>query len=297
VVAPPGGRQHERPTGRAVPSRAASPPEADGGDDARLGPREQARIDDAVVTVSRRGRGPVLVAALVVAAFLAGLVRPWDWVGGARDGAADGAADPGGRPGTIVAPSPPGQADGATGPASAYQSPTCAYPSSWRTASLQLWAGREARVWSAAEATPADGPVDPAIVFHPLASDVVEAIGWCAPVTGPERPPLAAAGTLFRLEGGVAVEVPVDRLEPAAASALGELWVPPAEPDGRRLPWPEGRYVIRLATASGGYERYLGLEVGVPVRGAAPSPSSSPVPSPSSSPAAAESPSPSAGPG
>ena len=262
----------------------------DARDDARLAPREQARIDEAVVPVGRTGRGPLLVAALVVAAFAVGLVRPWDWLASGSEGTAGPLERPGTVAGATRDPGGPGDpaattsADGSPGAGSeaAYQAPTCAYPASWRTASLQLWAGREARVWSAAAATAADGPADPAIPFHLVASDVVEAIGWCAPVTGPERPPLAAVGSLYRVRGGSAVEVPFERLEPAAPSALGELWEPPAGTDGRTPTWPAGRYVIRLATPSGGYERYLGLDVGVPVRASA----AAPTPVPAVSPAA-----------
>ena len=105
----------------------------------------------------------------------------------------------------------------------------------------------------------------------------MEAIGWCAPVTGPDRPPLTAEATLFRLVDGVAIEVAVDRLEPAARDALGELWLPQAQAGGRRPLWAPGRYVIRLAAPSGGYERYLGMQVGLPEP--KPEPSAAPEPS------------------
>lgn len=282
-----------------IPPDGRQPADAD--DEARLGRREQARLDESVVTVARRGRGPAIAVALIVGAFLVGVVRPWDWLGsgagaqapdlhpGAADGATiepAGAGSGGGEP--VPGAGAPGAGAGA-GPGGAYQAPTCAYPSSWRTASLQLWAGREARVWTAAEAVVATGPADPSIPFHPIASRQVEAVGWCAPVTGPDRPPAVAAGTLFRLLGGVATQVAVRRLEPAAASALGELWAPVPADDGRPARWPDGRYVIRLATPDGGFVRYLGLEVGVVDRVAAPSPGAasgrpdgSPAPGPAS---------------
>jgi hypothetical protein len=280
VVTPSGGRQARRPDGRAGSARPEEPSSLDADPGARLAPREQARIDDAVVTVARRGRGPGLVAALVAGAFVIGLVRPWDWVdGGPRDTAGPNpdAGAVGEAPAASAAP-----VDG--GPAGSYQSPTCAYPSSWRTASLRRWGGREARVWAAAEASSASGPADPAILFHAIPSEVVDAIGWCAPVTGPERPPPAAAGTLFLIRDGVADEVAVDRLEPASANALGQLWAPLPGEDERRRPWQPGRYVIRLATPSGSYVRYLGLDVGRPAR------SPEPTPGPGGSPEAGASP-------
>jgi hypothetical protein len=139
-------------------------------------------------------------------------------------------------------------------------------------------------VWTAAEAVAARRVDDPSIPFNLVASDTVEAIGWCAPVTGPDRPPLAAVATLFRLEGGVAVEVAVDRLEPAVPDALGELWLPPGQAGGRRPLWAPGRYVIRLAAPSGGYERYLGMQVGLPEPEPTLAPSRVPEPEPSAMP-------------
>jgi hypothetical protein len=292
VVRPPDARQPRRLPDRPESTRpSGSLP--DGDDDARLAPREQARIDEAVVRVARRGPGPVIVAALVAAAFLLGLVRPWDWLADAgRADAGPGAgevagasAGPGGATPASGAPGG-GAVAGAAVPTPPPRTATCGYPSSWRTSSISFWAGARARIWTAAEAVPANGPDDPAIPFHPIASDTVEALGWCAPVTGPERPPLTAEATLYRLRDGVAVEVPSDLLEPAGGDALGELWVPPQRAVGRRPPWAPGRYVIRLATASGTYERFLGIEVGVPPRAAATTPpvTGSGGPSPGASP-------------
>ena len=294
---PPASRQPRRSPDRLDPSRPSgiAPDEAD---EARLAPAEQARIDGSIVRVSRgRGGGPFIVAALVALAFLVGLVRPWDWLAGnAGAGVAPGGLSADGPAGTDSRGDPRaggepvnggGGADGngaeagGTRPAP-YQAPTCGYPTSWRTAAISFWAGARARIWTAAEAVAAAGPGDPSIPVHAIASDRVEAIGWCAPVSGPERPPLTATATLFRLRDGVVTEVPVDRLEPAGPDALGELWVPPAQTVGRRPPWAPGRYVIRLATPAGTYARYLGLEVG-----SAGAPSAAPAPS-ASGPAATE---------
>jgi hypothetical protein len=239
------------------------------------------------------------VGVLVVAAFLLGLVRPWDWLEGGPSGL--GGATPGvdgvqrgvdGGPLDTTGAGDPGGLGGERGsPAPApFQAPTCGYPTGWRTAAISFWAGARARIWTAVAAVDASGPADPAIPFDPLASDRVEALGWCAPVSGPERPPLSAVGTLFRVHDGVATEVEVDRLEPAARDALGELWAPVAgSEDGRPL-WAAGRYVIRLSTPSGTYARYLGLVVGTP--GATGAPSPSPSPSPEGSAGASESASP-----
>jgi hypothetical protein len=167
-------------------------------------------------------------------------------------------------------------------------------------AAVQDWAGRTAHVWSAAEAVTAAGPGDPSIPFFAIVSSTVTAFGWCAPVIGDERPPLVAAGTLYRLDAGGPHALPFDRLEPAAPDALGELWVPVPQSAGRRAPWAPGRYVIRLAAPAGGYERYLGIEVVSAVRGDAASPvTASPAPAspaPASSAPASSAPGPSAAP-
>ena len=241
-------------------------------------------MDGAVVRVAGRGHGPTIAAALVAGAFLVGLVRPWDWLtGGAVSTPASLAAAE--RDGAT--PSPPVRADGDAAPI--IGAPTCGYPTSWRTSTIQRWAGARARVWTAAEASPAQGADDPSIPFNLVASEAVEAIGWCAPVSGPDRPPLAAEATLFRLVNGAATEIVIDRLEPVARDALGELWLPP-EVSGRPRPlWAPGRYVIRLAAESGGYVRYLGLEVGLPEP--RPEPSAAPEPS-ASEPSAAGTPGP-----
>jgi hypothetical protein len=238
-------------------------------DEAGFAPGEQARMDEAVVRVARRGRGPAIVAALVAGAFLIGLVRPWDWLAGdagavatpAGIAAEAGGADPSTYAGAAGArPSP--RNDGDPEPLSG--APTCGYPTSWRTSTIQMWAGARARVWTAAEVVPATGVDDSSIPFNLVGSEAVEAIGWCAPVSGPDRPPLTARATLFRLVNGVATEVAVDRLEPVARDALGELWLPRMQAGGRRPTWAPGRYVIRLAAPTGGYEQYLGLRVGLP---------------------------------
>jgi hypothetical protein len=272
VVEPPDGGQPRRSTGRPGQPRPAAELTPDEAAGARLAPGEQARIDESVVRVARRGRGPTIAAALVAAAFLVGLVRPWDWLAGGSPRVPAPAALVAEEGPTTASPQAgvagvraSGRADGDAEPAAA--APTCAYPAAWRTATIQMWAGARARVWTAAEAVAATTVDDPSIPFNIVASDTVEAIGWCAPVTGPDRPPLAAVATLFRLEAGVASEVAVDRLEPAVPDALGKLWLPPGQAGGRRPLWAPGRYVIRLAAPSGGYQRYLGIQVGLPKPG------------------------------
>jgi len=246
---------------------ASSPPgDADDADDLGhdvLAPREAALIESAVTGVGTRGRGPVVVAVLVVGAFLLGLFRPWDLLGAP-------VADPGvATPG--LAEASPGEGtpvDGASGGTAQRTAPpvpqtaiTCALPSQWRSSTIEDWTGRQARVWKAVEVVEATGPADPSIPFEPIVSPTVTAIGWCAPVDGPDRPPQNLTASLYRIRDGAAVPIPYDRLEPPLPDVLGELWVPRPLSIGNRPDWPLGRYVIELRSASGGYVRYLGLEL------------------------------------
>jgi len=296
--APPSRPPHAPQGWSGGARRTAHGPE---GDEAApvLAPRERALIDEAVAPVGSRGRGPVLVAGLVVAAFILGLLRPWDLLGPASGGDGTRAAaapvagvgngsPPGGSSaGTAGSSSGVGSSSSAGSPGgeAASLSPTCAYPLTWRTATIESWSGRRAHVWKAAEVVPATGPDDPSIPFEPIMAETITAIGWCAPVEGPERPPIAATATLYRLHDGVATLEPYERLEPAGPDALGELLVPPAAGAADRPVWQPGRYVIELRSASGGYVRYLGLELGDHVVRPTPSASSvSPSPSASASP-------------
>ena len=265
----PQGRAHGPRHGAPGPgpSDAAGPGAADAhdlGPDV-LAPREEALIESSVTALGRGSRGPVLVTGLVVAAFLLGLFRPWDLLGppaavpavttpGLGDAAPDEVTPDDGVPastGTALRTAPPV-------PRTAI---TCALPSQWRSSTIEDWTGRQARVWKAVEVVQASGPDDPSIPFEPIVSPTVTAIGWCAPVTGPDRPPQNLTASLYRLRDGAAVQVVYDRLEPAAPDALGELWVPLPRSVGNRPSWPLGRYVIELRSASGGYVRYLGLEL------------------------------------
>jgi hypothetical protein len=248
-------------------------------DAASLAPHEEAALADAMRPVAIRGRGVTIAAILIVAAFAIGLLRPWDWLlpaGGSAAGGTRPVASVAVAPGpTRTTPTGDGSSPEPTGRALA---PTCGYPDSWRSATLQRWAGQRARVWTAVDVAPAPGPDDPAIPFQIVAGEDFRAIGWCAPVTGAERPPSTALAKLFRIEEGVAVETLYIRLEPTAPTELGELWAPADTPTGASAAWPYGRYVIELATPDGSWSRYLGMELrGALEPATAPPPTQAPV--------------------
>ena len=259
-----GGPRHDTPgsAGSAASTARGADTVDDLGPDV-LAPREEALIEGAVTSLGRRGRGPVVVAVLVVGAFLFGLLRPWDLLG--RPGDSTAAA----TPGLAAASAGDGEpVDGASAGAAQRTAPpvprtaiTCALPVQWRSSTIEDWTGRQARVWKAVEVVEASGPSDPSIPFEPIVSPTITAIGWCAPVDGPDRPPRNLTASLFRIRDGDAVPIPYDRLEPSEPDVLGELWVPKPLSVGNRPSWPMGRYVIELRSASGGYVRYLGLDL------------------------------------
>ncbi len=284
-----------------APGRDGQPPRDDPVD---FEPQERAMLEQAVQPVAKRGRGPTFTIALVVLAFVLGVVRPWDWL---PSGGAASDARPGGE---AAASGPPvtGSGDaGGTGATPAGPTPTpapgseaaaaqvCAYPQGWRSSTLQNYAGRRALVWTAVEAVRATGPLDPSIPFEGIAGDTFTAIGWCAPVDGPDRPPDGTTARLFRVADGRATPEPYVRLHPAAPNPLGELWGPVGSPvaaspgpgatpaasgpvaspaDGTGLPpgpslgvgetaptWAPGRYLIELEAPGSDYVRWLGLDI------------------------------------
>jgi len=277
-------------------SRDEAQDRAPGDAPVRLAPRERELLDAAVAPLARGGRGPAIVTALVVAAFLLGLLRPWDLLGPPVASLAL-PSEPRAPVATVVAAvaGTPSSAASVTPPPVQVPAgvPTCGEPMSWRSATIETWVGRMARVWSAVNVVAATGPTDPTIPFGPVVGPPVTAIGWCASIAEADRPPLDAAGTLFRVAGGVAIQIPFVRLEPATPDAMGQLLVPPASTGGQTPPWPAGHYVIRLATPNGSWVRYIGLEVEAPGAVAAGSPAASTDPSPGAS----SDPSPGASPG
>jgi hypothetical protein len=146
---------------------------------------------------------------------------------------------------------------------------TCGSPSGWRAATLQAWLGRSQpiRSWIAIEPVDATSALDPSIPFAPVATGVVTAIGYCAPLGDDERPPAVAVASLWALAGDHAIPLTLLPLEPATPDALGGLWLRPAEVTGDSVAggnadlWPPGRYAIELASPGGDYHRWLGIEI------------------------------------
>jgi hypothetical protein len=234
-------------------------------DDRRVDPEPEP------VTASDDHGGIGLILALIVAAMLVGIVRPWDLVPGPRSAARGDVAPSAGGP--VVGPAQdPTPAGTAPPPSAMVEDPyaalwtTCGSPSGWRAATIQQWAGRAGpiRSWIAIEPVAATGPLDPGIPFAPVATDAVTAIGFCSPLADSARPPVSARATLWALAGGGARLVDPPLVEPAQPSALGGLWQPPPELavtlDGFDA-WPAGRYVLEIRSPDGPFDRWLGIEI------------------------------------
>ena len=211
-------------------------------------------------------RRTILTALAIVSALLIGIARPWDLVRPAP------AAIPGDGPvatspadGQAIATPPPGQATTGDDPYAGLWI-TCGSPSGWRAATIQRWTGRPApiRSWIAVDPSEAAGPLDPRIPFAPVATDLVTALGYCAPLDERLRPPLSARAVLWAIVDGRPVPLTAVLLEPAAPDALGGLWRPAPEVavrvDGREA-WPAGRYVLELRSGSDAFHRWLGIEI------------------------------------
>ena len=231
-----------------------------------------------------------VVIWLLVGIIVLLVVRPWGdetvrptAVDAAGSRTPDGSRTPEG-PGTT------GSAAGAASPAPADPYAdlwvTCGSPSGWRAATLQAWAGRQTpiRSWIAIDPVEGTGPLDPGIPFAPVATGVVTAIGYCSPQDERLRPPRSAVAAVWAIRDGLATRLTLGLIEPQRPNALGGLWVRAPEAGGGSA-WPPGRYVIEVASPSGTFDRWLGIEIEDLSRprspSASPSPGASHLPPPS----------------
>jgi hypothetical protein len=140
----------------------------------------------------------------------------------------------------------------------------CLEPSGWRVYSSERWGGQTVRSWTAL--TPIDsatGPTDARIPVIPVVSQAVLAIGFCAPVSGSDKPPADATNRVYRL---TEITIAGDKIRQAAALAprriapvgrASYLGVAYAPPDGAS--WQDGVYVIHVEGSA--YARWFGIRV------------------------------------
>jgi hypothetical protein len=210
-------------------------------------------------------RGLPIAGAIVAIVIGVAFLKPW--------GSAADTPTPG--PPRVVtkattAPTPRPTDDSAEGLAG----PVCLGAGAWRIASLETWRDHDVRVWRAIEpVTDASGPLDPAIPTVPLFGLEIQAIGWCAPAYGPERPvgPVEVHGWIVL--DGVAQILELRQVLPArGTTVLAGLYVPispcplgaPCAPAQTRFVpqrWETGRVVFRYHDRGAATTLWLGAEV------------------------------------
>ncbi len=207
--------------------------------------------------VAQNDRGPILLIRLGLVFLLVVLAKPWVLMPGYSELVgptdADGAPDAREAARASLEPEP---------------DPTlqlahhCPEPSGWRVFSHQNWGGRSVRSWRSAEvASRASGPLDPSIPWIEVRSDEVRLLGYCAPWSGTEAPPLGADVEGWALSGGPVDPRPLAlrRARLPDETSLGGLYLPPAARGGRGGPgeWASGRFVFHVAGA--GFDRWWGV--------------------------------------
>lgn len=237
------------------------------------------------VQLGKHGREPIILFGIGAAFLVGALLKPW-------------APPPTSRP-LVQAPT----AQPSHPPASAGTDPLaglraeCDEPQGWRVYSREPFLRQVVRVWRSVEpAGSASGPLDPAIPVVPVGPRNL-ALGYCAPWTGPERPPDGSDLTVWRENaagagsprgsggtggtGGTAghaadgsdeaaavtaTPITIERLVPASPSMLGGLYLdaggdPPGSASGVGG-WPAGQYVFAIRAP--GWQRWWSVDVSGP---------------------------------
>lgn len=242
------------------------------------GPHDQRR--PGVATLARTAgpeRTPIVLVVVIAVFFGLATVKPWA-----------GAAAP--RP-TFVPDTPSPIATPTVDPLAGIRA-DCQDPAGWRIFSRERWTGGTLRSWRSIEPVGAQllaiDPLDPAIPVIPIPA-AVEALGYCAPWAGPERPPdsvrvrIWAISTRPHASGEPAVRT-IAEVEAASASStlgppLGVLDAPAVRPG--EVPgdlWLPGTYI--WSVEGGGFRRAWAVAISDlgPVSSSGVPPAGSPVP-------------------
>jgi hypothetical protein len=213
----------------------------------------------APVAVASPGRPLVRWVVLATLALAVAVLKPWG-----------GGAAP--RPtGLVQAPPTPTSADlsslnpnadgSATGPGSDVASRSedadvaemCLNTESWLVASVEDEPGGSVRIWRALDPVTGLRPDDPTVPWVFIGSQGVTALGWCAPIDGPERPSGGTTVEAWSVTGGVARPISLLRIRPVREpSSLGGLYRPAhgSTPTSTTGLWSSGRYVFRVRSGN-----------------------------------------------
>ena len=188
--------------------------------------------------------------SLVLGLFLAlAIVKPWPSGPGERP-----------RPNPVV-PTP--TATPSVDPLDVVRA-DCQEPPSWRTYSREAWDRGQLRSWRSLEpAARASSPLDPSIPTVPFVATVLE-LGFCAPWTGPERPPAGATVQAWQIqpevsrgEGRQAAPIVLRPVGASLTLPYGGLFRPPPGSDAGR--WPPGTWVFEVSGP--GWERWWAADI------------------------------------
>jgi hypothetical protein len=235
-------------------SMPGAPPDGERGD--RRGGERSGR--PALVRIADRGRWPLVLTALIAVFLIGAMLKPW--ASAPRHQALVQAPTP--QPTEIPPPVEPDPLAGLRA--------QCEEPAGWRVFSRGGFLDLAIRVWrSVVPATAAIGPLDPAVPLVQV-GPVNEAVGYCAPWTGTERPPDVSLVSAWRLgrgsDGSTAVPVALVRVAPDRASVLGALYAGPTDGSGPvaglDAGWPVGRYVFAVRSPT--WERWWAIDVSAP---------------------------------
>lgn len=238
------------------------------------------------IRLASPGRGPGIATALIAIFVALALVKPW-------------AGPPGAPRPTPHVTAPPVAAPSIDPLAELRRN--CQEPMGWRIYSRERWAKMTVRSWKSFDpAYGASSPLDPEIPILPIGAQI-EALGYCSPWTGSERPSADARVTGWQLtsdrgidDESVAVPISLEPEDPRWPGVLGALYGPPVNrfdsTVAETLGWPGGRYVFAIRAP--GFERWWGVEIEPPPtidgagRAVAPTPAVAPTGDPTASDAA-----------
>ena len=205
-------------------------------------------------------RSPFVVSVLVAAFVGIAFLKPW--VVDESPAAGSVAVEPGGR--TDHRPAARGDriAESPAAPAADQEViGLCHQPGSWRTATIETWRDQTVRVWRAVEPEPAGRPLDPDIPVVPAVGTSVPAIGFCAPVSGPDQPVGPASVRAWRVDGQAVQALQLRQIAPIdVVSPYGALYGPPFEL-GATSSWPNGLVVFRYEELESHNSRWFGIEI------------------------------------
>jgi hypothetical protein len=205
-----------------------------------------------------------ILTGLVAALVLLAVVKPWSI------GSPAASTRPRVATQAAAVPTPQRTDDSAEGLAG----PVCLGAGAWRVASLEAWRTQDVRVWRAIEPVgSAIGPLDPTIPSVPIVAVELQALGYCAPSFGPDKPVGPATVEAWSVGGTEAAALRLQQVRPVRGNTpIAGMYVPieacptpPAcrSPISRDVPlaWQSGLYVFHWHDAGVDRDAWFAADV------------------------------------